>query len=58
VGWTWSPMARGPLGEDRTLECTMELDERTFKIADNTLAIALGIRLKCEQWGPTNGREF
>jgi hypothetical protein len=51
-------MARGPLGEDRTLECTMELDERTFKIADNTLAIALGIRLKCEQWGPTNGREF
>ena len=50
-------MARGPLSEDRPLECTMELDERTFKVTDNTLAIALGIRLKRERWGLANGRE-
>ena len=41
MGWTGSPTARSSPGEDRSLECTMELDERTFELADNTLAITL-----------------
>jgi hypothetical protein len=41
MGWAGSPMARGSLGEDWSLERTMEPDERPFEVADNTLAIAL-----------------
>lgn len=46
MGRARSSMARGSLGEDRPLECTVEPDERTFEFADNTLAIALQVRLR------------
>ena len=41
MGWARRSVARGSLGEDRPLECTVEPDERTFELADNALAIAL-----------------
>jgi len=41
MGRTRSPVAGSSLGEDRELECTIEPDEGTLELSDNTLAIAL-----------------
>lgn len=41
MGRTGNLTVRDSLGENRPLEWTMELDERTFEFADNTFAITL-----------------
>jgi hypothetical protein len=38
-------MAGSPFGEDRPFESAMKLDKRTSEPADDTLAIALQVRL-------------
>lgn len=47
MGRARSSMARGSLSKDRPLECTVKSDERTFELANNTLTIALQVRLRC-----------
>ena len=42
-------MARGSLGEDRSLENAVESDERAFELADNAFAIALRNRLRSKR---------
>jgi len=46
MGRARCPMTRGSFGEDRPLECTMEPDERTFELADDTLTVTLRDRLR------------
>ena len=41
MGWTGSLMIRSSLGEDRSFECTVKLDQRTLELANDTFAIAL-----------------
>jgi len=48
-------MARGSLGEDWPLECTMEPDKTAFELADDALAITLRVRLRRKRKRLRNG---
>lgn len=41
MGWARSSTVRDSLGENRSLEWTVELDERTLELADDIFAIPL-----------------
>ena len=56
MGRAGGPMT-SPFGEDWSLECTMEPDERTVKPANNAFAIALQVRLRHKERGRANGDE-